>query len=74
MNKVDTLNYIKEKKGWIPYKMIFNIFSDDDEIPPKLIEMSINDTDNNRTPLIITSSQIADELNKIMDIDFNNKI
>jgi len=46
MNKLETLDYIKEKKGFVPYVTLFDMFDNDDEIPQHLIDMSIKKNEN----------------------------
>ena len=61
MNKKEALNYIRKKRGFIPYVTIFEIYSDDDEIPKEFIDMSCEEIKPNGN-FIICSPQLADIL------------
>lgn len=43
MKKSEALEYIRSKKGYVPYIGLFRIFEDGDEIPQELINLSIKD-------------------------------
>ncbi len=43
MKKKEAMNYIRERKGYIPYVALFEIYSDDDEIPQMLIDLECSE-------------------------------
>jgi len=58
MKKQEALNYIREKVGYVPYIMFFEIYDDEDEIPEGVIKLSCNPPKSN-TNTIICGSQVA---------------
>ena len=61
MKKKDALNYIKSAKGYVPYIGMFEIYTDEDEIPQELINLSIKD-DKPKGDFIICSAELAEQL------------
>lgn len=43
MKKNEALNFIRTRKGYVPYIGFFGIWNDDDEIPENVIELSIKE-------------------------------
>ena len=41
MKKIETFEYIKKEKGFVPYTFLFDMIDDKDEIPKYLIDMSV---------------------------------
>ena len=66
MNKQQAFEYIRKKIGFVPYITIFEIYDNEEEIPQELINLSIAPI-KPRENFIITSSQVADNLNKILN-------
>jgi len=73
MKKKEALDYIREKKGYVPYIQIFDIYGEDDDIPQELIDLECKEDPNTAHNFIICSGKLADELNKI-NKDHENKI
>ena len=43
MKKNEALNYIRARKGYVPYVGLFDLWNGDDEIPENVIELSIKE-------------------------------
>lgn len=65
MKKKEALEYITKKMGYVPYIGLFEIYSDEDEIPHELIYMSCIPIKTN-SEIIFCSSEFSVELNKIL--------
>jgi hypothetical protein len=64
MKKIEALNYIRLHKGYVPYIGIFEIYSDEDEIPQELIDLSIKE-DKPKENFIICSAELAEQLKNL---------
>ena len=67
MKKQEALNYIREKRGFVPYVALFEIFEDNDEIPQALIDAECRE-DKPQGNFIIGSAKLVEYINKL-----NNK-
>lgn len=63
MKKQEALSHIRKKVGYVPSVMIFEIYSDEDEIPQGLIDMSIRDA-KPRRQVIYGGVKFFNELEK----------
>lgn len=64
MKKNEALKFITEKKGYVPYITLFEIYGEDDEIPQGLIDLEVKE---DRTPcnFMICNAEVARVLNDI---------
>jgi len=60
MNKQEALNFIRNQMGFIPYSKIFEIYSDEDDIPQELINLECQKIE--KKPFIICCSHLANKL------------
>lgn len=65
MKKQEALKLIKEKIGFIPYREIFEIYSDEDEIPQESIDKECEPIKSPES-FLYCSSKIAVEINKVL--------
>ena len=65
MKKKKALEFIRNKKGFIPYVTLFEIYNDEDEIPKKLIEDSCK-KDEPRGNFMIVSGGLYEQLKKLL--------
>jgi len=65
LKKKEALDFIREKKGYVPYIGIFDIYGDDDDVPQELIDIECREDPSTRHNFMICSAALADELNKI---------
>lgn len=63
MKKIETLEYIKKERGFIPYVSLFDMFGNDDDIPQHLIDMSIKMDE--KSHLIIGGESLIDLIDNI---------
>jgi len=70
MNKKEALKLIKEKKGYIPFVQIFEIYSDTDEIPQYLIDMECNE-ESPRKIVFATNIEGARLFHEALENEFN---
>ena len=66
MKKQEALEHIRNKMGYIPYSTLFEIYSDDDEIPEELIKLSCVKP-KPKNDFIICSAEFAEELRTIIN-------
>jgi phosphoribosylaminoimidazole-succinocarboxamide synthase len=59
MKKSEALEYIRSKKGYVPYVGLFDIFEEDDEIPQELINVSTKEETIPSTYIMGSPSLIA---------------
>lgn len=64
MKKKEALNYIRLKKGYVPYIGMFEIYNDEDEIPQELIDLSIKE-DKPKGNFMICSAELAEQLKNL---------
>lgn len=65
MFKKEALEYIKSKKGYVPYSSIFEIFEDTDQIPQELIEISIKE-DSPKGAYLIGGIELIKQFQKLI--------
>ena len=68
MKKKEELNNIREKKRYVPYVGLFDLWDDEDEIPENLITLSCEE-DRGSGDFMVCSSKGADVL-----MNINSKI
>lgn len=67
MKKQEAINYIRKKMGFVPYVGLFDIYSDDDNIPQELIDVECNKSMNSKENgnFIICNEVLANVLNNL---------
>jgi hypothetical protein len=69
MKKEEAKKYIREKRRFVPYIQLFDIYSDDEDIPMNEIESLFLQEEKSygRSNYIICSAPVAEQLNVILN-------
>lgn len=65
MKKQEALEFIKNRKGFVEWAMLYDIYDDDDEIPQGLINMQFKES-KPRQDVLYCSPFIAEQLNELL--------
>ena len=63
MKKKTAIEILINRFGYIPDRMIYDIFNDEDDIPEALVNLSLNNKP--RQNFIITNASVAEALNSV---------
>ena len=68
MKKQEALNKIREKKGFVPYVELFEIYNEDEDIPQEIIDLFTRDVITHKGDIMICSAELAEKINELNDI------
>lgn len=64
MNKQEAFEYLRNKYGYVPYVIAFDLFDEEEEIPEYMLQ---EPKSTSNADFIICSPEVANELDKVIN-------